>query len=185
MSTVKRVLYMVGDKVSLGILVPEDAERLAHWVNQAELRQFLSIYLPMSPGQEREWIENLPKRQPNDFVFAIVKNDDHHTHIGNIGLHRINYKDRRCSAGIFIGDQAERENGQGREVAKLLKIFAFDTLNLRKIQHEAIAANQRSIALAKSLGGIEEGVFKDHFYIDGKYHDVVSYAIFKSGLKPR
>ena len=173
-----RKVFKKGKLVSLALFELDDADRLATWVNQEEIRHFLSRHLPMYTEQEVEWLKKLPGLQPNDIVLGIVKNDENKTLIGSIGLHRISHKDRRGHGGIFIGDENERQNGAGGEAARLMLDYAFDTLNLRKVVHEVFATNDGSIALAKKLGGIHEGTLKEHFYVGGRYIDLLIYSYF-------
>ncbi|MDQ5957943.1 MAG: N-acetyltransferase protein [Patescibacteria group bacterium] len=180
----ERIVCLAGKIVSLGLLVIEDVEILTRWINQEEMREYLSTYLPMYASQEKEWIEKLPSRMPNDFVFGIIDNETK-TLLGNIGLHRVKQKDGLAHAGIFIGDRQNRKKGVATEAGQLLLKYAFGTLNLRKVVHEAFAHNKASIALGKKLGAKQEGVMKSHLFINGRYVDVVIMSYFRPGCEPK
>jgi len=179
-----RIIYLKGDRVSLGILTPDDAEILCHFLNNEEMREFLSNYLPIYPAGEKKWLEELPDRAPHDFVFGIIRNEDGAL-VGNIGLHRVEPKDRRAIIGIFIGDSSNRGHGYGQEAGELLKRFAFDTLNLRKLRYEVYAHNERSLKLAANLGAIEEGRLVEEHYANGRYADTLILAIFRPEEGPQ
>jgi RimJ/RimL family protein N-acetyltransferase len=179
----ERIIFSLGKKYSLGVLDPADAPILANWLNQEELRQYLSRYEPLYLSAEEEYIRQLPERQPGNYVFGIVKNENKQL-IGTIGLHNINHKDRRAVAGIFIGDQNKRQNGAGTEAGRLLLEYAFHTLNLRKVTHEAFATNDGSVALAKKNGGQLEGRLKEQMFIQGRYVDLLIFAYYRPGEEP-
>ena len=66
----------------------------------------------------------------NDILFAIyfIKK-----HIGNVGLHNINYKKKTAQFGILIGNTNYHNRGIGKQVWFEIIKFGFSQLKLKKI----------------------------------------------------
>ena len=173
------LVYRAEEKVSLVILTPDEAEPLCRMFNQKELAEFIPSSQPMYPAAERKYLEELPERKPT-YLFGIVRNDTKKL-IGTVGLHQVDQKHRTATIGMMIGSQDDREQGFGARAGALLLDFAFNELNLRKLRAEAFAHNKRSQALIRKLGGQEEGIFRQQFFVNGRYVDAVSFSIFRPG----
>jgi len=179
--TTDRVVFLRGENVVLRPLGKSDLPRLLRWINDPEVRYFLEAFMPMHEGEEEEWLESLSKRKPNDLVLAIETKEGEH--IGNIGLHRISWRDRTAVTGALIGEKEYWGKGLGTEAKMLLLDYAFNTLNLRKICSQVLAFNGRSIAYSKKCGYVEEGTFRAHIFRNGEYHDLVNLAVFKKDFE--
>ena len=57
---------------------------------------------------------------------------------------------------------------------------------LNKIYSGVFTPNKRSLRAAEKLGFEKEGVLKEEVYVDGQYHDMHKFALFKRDwLKPK
>jgi RimJ/RimL family protein N-acetyltransferase len=58
--------------------------------------------------------------------------------------------------------------------------YAFETLGLERVSFKAHAANLRSQAAIKAIGGVYEGTFRRHMLMpDGSYRDSAWFSILK------
>ena len=57
--------------------------------------------------------------------------------------------------------------------------YAFNNLNLNKLYLNVGADNQEAIYLYKKLNFVREGIFREHYYIEGKYLDIITMAILR------
>lgn len=176
------IVFLKGKRVALRPILKQDVPQLLLWMNDQEVTQYLSAYLPMLEADEEEWFANLSKRKQTDLIFAIVVNDG--TCIGTMGLHQISWKDRVATTGAFIGDKAYWGKGYGTEAKMLLLDYAFNTLNLRKICASVLAFNKRSYAYQLKCGYKEEGRKLRQRYRKGKYWDEIFMAVFKRDWLP-
>jgi RimJ/RimL family protein N-acetyltransferase len=78
---------------------------------------------------------------------------------------------------IAIGDRTNWGKGYGYEVAQLALAFAFDEINLHRVQATVFRYNERSIALFEKLGFRREGVYREFLQRDGKRHDMLLYGL--------
>ncbi len=182
MLEIQPVVFLKGRNVSLRPLERGDLVNCVRWVNDPEIREFIKNNWPMTMQDEEEWFENLGKRKPHDLTLAMVTNDGRH--VGNMGLHRIDWRGRVATTGALLGEKELWGKGLGTEAKTLLLHYAFQSLNLRKICSQVIAYNDRSIAYSKKCGYKVEGVLKDHIFRGGQYWDLVQLAVFWEDFFP-
>ncbi|MBI2120440.1 MAG: GNAT family N-acetyltransferase [Parcubacteria group bacterium] len=169
-------------KVYLRPFEKDDLQRCCRWINDPEVRRFLSTQSLPSLQKEEEWYNSLQKSD-NDVVLAIISKENH-AHIGNIGLHRIDWINRRGTTGALIGEKEYWAKGYGTEAKLLLLKHAFDTLGLEKICSNVFSNNPRSKAYLEKTGYREEGCRRRHFLVDGKKVDDYIMAIFREDFEP-
>ena len=172
------IVFLKGKRVALRPLRKEtDLENCVRWMNNEEIRRFITVYLPVNFRSEEEWFEKLAKDKEN-IVLAIETSEG--KFIGIMGLHRINWKDRTATTGAIIGDKEYWGKGYGTEAKMLLLDYVFNTLNLRKIGSMVIAYNKRSLAYSLHCGYKIEGVLKKQIFKEGRYWDEIILGVFKN-----
>lgn len=92
--------------VVLRVVEKKDIPLLLLWFNDPEVIQYLQFYLPLMESQEERWLEQKSLSE-NDVVFLIeaIMEDGSLKPIGTCGLHEIEWKNRKATAGIAIGDK--------------------------------------------------------------------------------
>ena len=178
MSSEEKVVFLSGKEINLRPLSKNDLGKILRWINDPEVTQYLSVYLPMSEIEELNWVENLSKRKPNDIVLGIETVDTNL--IGSVGLHGIDWKDRTGTLGISIGEKKYWGKGCGTETVSLILGYAFKTLNLRKICLSVFAHNKRAIKCYKGCGFNVEGCRKRQVFKNGRYVDEIIMAVFRN-----
>jgi RimJ/RimL family protein N-acetyltransferase len=171
-------VFLSGKRVDLRPVDLSDSELFVKWVNDPRIRDFILNAMPLSVTEEEEWIRKLPASKPNSFVMTIIEKGSGRP-IGNMGVHRINWRDRHCTTGAIIGEPEFWGKGYGTEAKLLLLRYLFDSLNLHRVCSAAIAFNKRSIAYSLKCGYKIEGRQRKHVFRKGKYHDLVHLAVFK------
>jgi len=174
------IVFMQSKRVKLRPLLKEDVPSLLRWINDSEIQQYLSVYLPIMEAEEDEWFANLHK-QHNNIVFGIVVDGKL---IGNMGLHGINHRNGTATTGALIGYREYWGKGYGSEAKMLLLNYAFNTLNLRKVRSSVIAFNKRSYKYSRKCGYIDQGRLTEEHYAFGKYWDEILLAVFRDDWEP-
>lgn len=169
-----------GDRVLLGRIKREYIDSYLKWLNDPEITQYLSIFLPLTRMMEEDWIENLKNRN-DTIVFAILIPDEDATEklIGNCGLHAIDWKNRVGEVGIMIGEKEYQSKGYGTEAMELLLDYGFKTVNLNRIQLRVYEFNSRAINSYNKIGFVEEGRMRQAMFINGEYHDMIFMSILQ------
>ncbi|MBN1918728.1 MAG: GNAT family N-acetyltransferase [Verrucomicrobia bacterium] len=175
---------IAGEKVRLRALQEEDAEDCWRWFNTWEMVRNLEIRYPVSRLAEREFIANAMKPQADDKVFAIEALDGG-AYLGNVGLHRISWEDRRATFGIFIGEKAYWGKGYGTDATRAIVRFAFEQMNLNRVDLQVLADNERGIRCYEKVGFVREGVQRQHRYREGRYVDMVVMSILREEYETR
>lgn len=171
------IRYYQGQNIHFRPLEPDDALRLAAWVNDPEIWRTLGRFGPVSRLREREFLEGLYKT-PGDVVFGIALNDGGDL-IGCCGLHAVSGPNRSAELGIFIGDAGHQNKGLGTEATRLLLRYAFEELNLRRVSLQVAADNHRGVNAYRRAGFVEEGRCRQAHYRNGQYHDVLLFATLR------
>ena len=98
--------------------------------------------------------------------------------IGPIGFIGYVNKNGVCESGGLIDKNFE--NGDYfLDACQIFTVFVFDTLNVHKIVHIPCKANIRMVELERVAGMVEEAEIPDEFFIDGKWHPKICFAMYR------
>jgi len=172
--------FLVGEKTYLRSLTEADLSGpYFGWLNDQQSDVHTSHALwPNSRARMEGFLEKIGVGR-SDLVLAIVEKSTN-LHVGNIGLHEINWVHRAATLAILIGEAKARGKGYGKEVLNLLVNHAFSRLNLHRIQLGVRADNDAALRAYRGAGFVVEGRFVDAMYGAGKYHDVIRMARLNS-----
>jgi RimJ/RimL family protein N-acetyltransferase len=168
-----------GERVRLRGIEREDIPTFLRWFNDPEVRQYLLMYTPMSKAQEEYWFESTLNRK-DEFLFAVeAQVEDKWVHIGNVGLHRIDWKERLGVLGIVLGAKDYWGKSYGTDSVRTMLTFGFETLNLHRAELEVFAFNPRALRCYEKAGFKKEGTRRSVHFHEGRFHD----AYFGKKLK--
>lgn len=171
---------LIGDRIILREYRKEDLDYMRRWVNDHEITKYLSnVFLyPHSITDTEKFLEFMLNGSPNTRGFVIA-NKDSEEYIGQLDLLKIDWQNRKASIGITIGTKDNLGKGYGTEAIQLLQEFAFNKLNLNKLELEVRDYNHRAMACYKKCGFIEEGRLREDFFTQGKYTDTLIMGVLK------
>jgi len=158
-------------KVNLRPIERDDLPRFVGWFSDPEVRRHLEVYLPFSLSQEERWFVSILDAIDRQEAVLLAIETAGGTHIGNIGLHRVNWKDRSAELGIVIGDKAHWDQGYGTEAVRMLLRLAFHDMNLHRVFLRVDADNARGLRCYEKAGFQREGTFRDAVFRNGAYLD--------------
>lgn len=170
---------LYGERVRLRGIEREDIPTFVRWFNDPEVRQYLLMYEPMSKAKEERWFEaQLESR--DGFLFAIeALIEDEWMHIGNVGLHKVDWKNRTAVLGIVLGEKTHWGQGYGTDATRTMLRFAFRELNLHRVELEVFEFNPRAARCYEKAGFQREGTRRQSLFRDGRYHDAHLMAILQ------
>lgn len=183
MSQQNKVVFLKGKKVILRPLSKADVPTLLRWINDPEVNQYLSAYLPVMEQREEKWLESLAKEDNNThIIFGIETHEGFF--IGTMGIHHVDWHNRIAITGALIGEKEYWGQGYGTDAKMVLLEYAFNTLNLRKIYSSVIAYNERSLRYSLHCGYRIEGRRRKHWFRRGRYWDDIILGVFKREWLP-
>ena len=171
-----------GSYVYLRPAVQKDAALIRKWHNDPELiRQARIGEKKTTLKQEKRDIEIARKSDDQAYHIIITKANNK-----CIGFLRLNFIDR--SSGnvwlrMMIGDKKSQGKGYAYDALKCYLKWIFETLNMHRITLECYSTNKRALKFYQSIGFNKEGTLREAVFIDGKYHDIISFGILEKDLK--
>lgn len=135
-----------------------------------------------SPDIENMSEVNLyPKGTPTELTYKIETNNKF---IGYVKFTRIRWFNRKAEISVMISKENQGK-GYGYKAMEALIKFAFNKMNLHRLEAEVIEFNDISIKLMEKLGFTKEGVLREAKYSDGKYRDIYRYGLLKKEWEAR
>lgn len=169
-----------GTLVNLRAQDMDDLERNYRWINDREVMRFLTSRYQYSLMAEEAWMRDRTSERPSydNAAFAIVTKDGRH--IGNTGLHHGSPEDRSCDLGIMIGEKDCWGRGYGTDALRTLVRFAFDDMNMNRVELDVYAFNERAIRSYEKVGFVREVCKRQDIYRYGEYIDVITMSVVRS-----
>jgi len=103
--------------------------------------------------------------------------------IGTCTLFRIDDQNRRAEAG-YILNREYWEQGLMSEAVEVMIDYAFNTLELHRLEADTDPENAASLALLKKFGFKREGIFRERWLVQGKWHDSDMLGLLRSEYSP-
>lgn len=175
-----------GKRVRLRAVERSDLPKFHEWLNDPEVTEGLSMYLPFSMSEEERWFDKVMQAQPDQRPLAIeIKDGQTWQLAGNAGLFNLEWNNRSAEFGIFIGDKSRWDKGYGTEALDLILRHGFDTLNLNRIYLRVYASNARARRSYEKAGFVPEGIMREAAFHHGKYGDVHILSVLRSEWSAR
>ncbi|MFX0022253.1 MAG: GNAT family N-acetyltransferase [Candidatus Hermodarchaeota archaeon] len=171
-------IFIDGDTISL---IPHNSKYVnlyIKWFNDPKVRKYAREIIPIRVDDAKKWFEESERGVP-DYVGFVIWHKKDKKPIGTIGLGMINWVDGWANLGASIGESAYWNKNLTTEAAKLVIEYAFNELNLNKLQACAAIENIGSWSVAEKLGFEFEGFGKKDMYVDGIYLDEKRYGLLK------
>jgi RimJ/RimL family protein N-acetyltransferase len=170
-----------GDRLRLRRTERDDVKKYHEWVNDPDITDGLSLFLPMSLEDEERWYDSSLNREIQERPFSIeVRAGDGWRLIGNCAFFNIEREVRSGEIGIMIGDKSMWNQGLGTEAMTLLLRLGFETLNLNRIFLRVYASNLRAKRAYEKAGFVLEGTMRQAVYKKGKYGDLHFMSVLRS-----
>lgn len=170
-------IILKGQKIYLSPLEEGDLAQSRLWVNDKSLWPLMLRYLPVTSKDQKNWYEALVS-DPAKAVFAVRTNKGK-KHVGNTGFYEIDSVHRRANFWILIGAKEDWGKGYGTEAIQKMVAYGFENLNLNRIYLDVAEENQPAVRVYKKSGFFQEGLFREHCFIEGKYRNVLRMALLK------
>ncbi len=148
------------------------------WKNNPKVRKYSRNVVPRTKEQQKKRFEEI-REGFRDHISLDIWHKKDKKPIGQCGLAWINWVSGWANAFLFIGEPEYWGKNIATEATELLVEYAFNELNLKKIQGGAAIENIGSWTVAKKIGFKFEGIRKHSMYVDGKFVDVKVHSLHK------
>lgn len=170
-----RFIKLEGKPACLLIPEAEHVDLFLKLQNEIESRRYFDRYWPIGRAEELDWIAKANTTKASA-VFTVATYPALKP-IGSIGLHEIDWRNRRAALGIGLLEE-HCNNGVGSCSAMMLLSWAFLELGFNKVEWCAYDYNNRSIACSKKCGAVEVGRLKQQQFRGGKWNDLIIMEIY-------
>lgn len=145
-------------------------ERRPEWDTMDYHRNKLIEYAEKVTKGENVWLFLFEKNKPDRVIGDV--------HLSNI----VRSVFQSCHLGYKLDEQAQGK-GYMREALQRLVTYAFEEMQLHRIEANIMPANTRSIKLVTSLGFEDEGLAKKYLKIKGRWQDHRHYVILNEPME--
>ncbi len=98
--------------------------------------------------------------------------------IGSITLFNLDFTHRRAEIGYALGREHWRQGYMNEALMAVLK-YAFEVLDLHRIEADVDPRNTASIRTLEKLGFQREGVLRERWQVNGEIQDAFFYGLLK------
>ncbi len=153
-----------------------DLGNLRTLLNQPEIEEMLVGWnFPLNPDEQLRWFQGLPMGAKTQ-RFALVEVSAAEVWLGFAGLWDIDWKDRHAEIGLAL-DPSAQGLGLGKKIIHALSGYAFNVLNLNRLDAYVLSYNGASRQAFLKSGYSHEGTFRDKIFKRGKYTDLEIYGM--------
>jgi len=175
--------FIEGERIDLVAVNSNWYNLICKWMNNPKVRRYARNIWPKTLEEVKKLFEPLPDRQMREIIVFTVYHKHAKRPIGSIGFNPIDWVSRNANIFIIIGEPEYWGKGIAGEASKLIINYGFTELNFHKIFAGVFTPNKRSLRVFQKLGFEKECVLKEEMYIDGQYHDIHRFALFKRDWK--
>jgi UDP-4-amino-4,6-dideoxy-N-acetyl-beta-L-altrosamine N-acetyltransferase len=165
---------MPRDEFNLRPIEERDLDMVLAWRNSPRVRSYMYTDHVITPEEHRAWFERTRQAEfPAALIFEYQGSP-----VGLKSFSQVDRHNNRCYWGFYLGETG-LPRGCGTAMGFLALEYIFEQHGFRKLCAEAFAFNEGSARYHTRLGFVEEGRFVRHVLKNGRYEDVVSFAIFR------
>lgn len=159
----------------------KDAEIEARWTQDLDFMHLVSsrVARPCSPQQVKKNHAEDEKNQQEILHFAIRLIADERL-VGFLRFHHIEWNHGIAWIKMGIASPADRGHGYGSEALQLAARYAFDELNMRRLQIHIPSYNIKGMELVRKFGFCEEVRRREAYLTAGQRWDAVLFGLLRS-----
>ena len=169
-------VFLRGEDVELRTVEREDLDFLREHRNDPDVRRWLPRVHPQNRVQVEEMFEE--RISGGDGVTLLVTPADDDERLGCVSLFDVSPESGRATLAAWLAPDAQGQ-GYGAAATELLVGYGFDERRLDRLEAGALATNDASRALLESVGFVEEGRLRNHYFVDGEHVDRVVYGLLR------
>lgn len=151
----------------------EHLEQVLNWRTKEDVTRYMITDIEKDIKKQLDWFEKISQSETDKYWIISINS----VLVGLIYLNDIDFVHRKCSWGYYIGEEEYRM--YGAIIPYYLYHYVFTILNFNKVTAEIMSENDNVIKLNLLHGCREVGVYREHVYKNGKFHDLVLMELLK------
>ena len=128
-------------------------DKVRRWRNKKEVNRFMVTQHHITRDEHFKWIKSLGERDDQKSWLVFVEDIP----IGSISLRDMNYEHQSCELGIYIGEDAYRGHGFGKQIVYKTLKYVFGVLDFNVLIAKVFADNMVALNFYRKLGFKESG----------------------------
>lgn len=173
-------------QIRLRKLTRSDAQSIYNNIkDKAIVRYTLQIPHPYSLNDARRFINQAVRqsKKKTAYTFGIEllqpqQKTDPKGIIGIISLTKVDYKNKNCELGYWLGKKYWSRGIMSKAVAMILE-FAFNKLKMHRVNASSFASNTASLRVLEKNGFLLEGIIFETIYRERTWHNIFMYGLIK------
>ncbi|MEM7587332.1 MAG: GNAT family N-acetyltransferase [Acidobacteriota bacterium] len=172
-----RLPTLAAERVELRWLVDSDVPALFEIFSDAEVARFWSSPAQRELAEAEKLLAEIRRdfEKRDLFQWGVARRRDDRV-IGTCTLAGIDTRNRRAEIGFALG-RSYWKRGYMMEALPMLLDFAFDELDLHRLEGDVDPRNQASIKALERLGFQREGYLRERWIVGGEICDTVYYGL--------
>ena len=163
--------------VRLRLVADADVPAVVEACQDPEIQRFTTVAAPYGPEDARHWqrMSSSGVAAGTDLATVIVDSGDGRL-LGAVGLHNLDPASGRCSAGYWVA-APERGRGVARRALAALCSYAFQQLDVQRVELWIEPENTGSLGVAEAAGFRREGLLRSFMPIGDIRRDMLMYSL--------
>lgn len=172
-------MYLSNNIIYIKKLTMRFSKEFTRLFNDPHITRYMSIPYPLTNKWVKEYIiDSMEKYKSNNKLTWGIFRADLDKFVGVGVLKDIDEKNRVARLGYSIGKQYWNRGYTLMTVRLILK-YAYETMDLNRVEVRIEMDDERSLKLMESLGGEREGIMRQALYYNENHKDVYLYSILK------
>lgn len=159
--------------ITLRPLGTSDKDKIRIWRNTPDVARFMYTDHPITIEEHERWFHATLQDPKKRYWIIVHENQD----VGLACLYDLDSTHRRSSWAFYLADSGLRGKTLGGFVEYAVLQHVFDEIGLHKLCCEVLTSNRTVLALHERFGFRQEGLFREHIFKGGQFHDIVCLAI--------
>lgn len=171
----------MGKHVNMRTIRKFDSKIFMSWDDLDEKNRYFPNNNFIDEIKNEFWIDR--KLADKNGIYLMIEDSKTNSSIGITIIENIDLENSIANWGIYIAKRDFMKKIYVNEAAYLILNYAFENLNLNKINACALSNNKIGRKFHNDLGFIEEAIFNNQVLIDGYYCDLIWASLTKNDFK--
>ena len=177
---VKHMSGLETERLRLRRMKISDAADMYCYASKSEITRYLTWDPHKSLAYTKKYLRFITsKYRTGEFLDWGIELKSEKKLIGTCGFTLIDVQNCRGEFGYVIGPDFQRK-GYAEEAVKALLDFAFNKLELNRMEARVIEGNSPSCSLLKKCGFTLEGIGREEIFVKEKFENVMHFSLLRN-----